>query len=247
MRLRWWMGGAVIYNSSTSRAWPPGPRTTRIASIRMLVRPGDYVFPGAPIALVRPLTNGADNAIRRATALGRQRDSSADIEFAIRQLVQVAVRALSPGINDPLTAISVVDRLGAALCDLVPRHLPTGVTIDKGKPALVVPSVDYDGFADAMFHMIRQNGSRSTAVLIRILEVLTAVVSVEGRPERSVTLQRHADLVLDDAKRDIASPADMKDIGLRYSGFVAMRERGPFGHLQRMSSARYPRRLKSRR
>ena len=205
-------------------------------SIRLLVRPGDYVFPGAPIALVRPMTNGAEDAIRRASALGRQRGSSADIEFAIRQLVEVAVRALSPGINDPLTAISVVDRLGAALCDLVPRHLPTGVMIEKGQPMLVVPSVDYDGFVDAMFHMIRQNGSSITAVLIRILDVLTAVVSVERRLERGVTLQRHADLVLDNANRNIASPADLNDIRQRHSGFVAMRERGPFGHLEKTAS-----------
>ena len=101
---------------------------------------------------------------------------------------------------------------------------------------LIVPSVDYDGFVDAMFHMIRQNGSGSTAVLIRILDVLTAVISVERSPVRCVTLQRHADLVLDSANRDIASPADLNDIRLRHSGFVAMREGGPFGHLEAMAS-----------
>ena len=99
-------------------------------SIRLLVRPGDFIFPGTPIALVTPMMKGVEDAIVRATALGPQRGSSADIEFAIRQLVEVAVRALSPGINDPLTAISVVDRLGAALCDLIPCHLPTGVVIE---------------------------------------------------------------------------------------------------------------------
>ena len=154
----------------------------RDASVLLLVRPGGYVFPGAPIAFVKPKVEGAEDAIRSATALGPQRGSSADIEFAVRQLVEVAVRALSPGINDPLTAISVIDRLGAALCDLVPLHLATGVVIEQGRPVLVVPSVDYDGLVDAMFHMIRQNGSNSIAVLIRILDVLTAVVSLERDP-----------------------------------------------------------------
>ena len=68
-------------------------------AIRFLVRPGDYVFPGAAIAAVTPKIEGLDAAIRRATALGAQRVSSADLEFAVRQLVEVAVRALSPGIN----------------------------------------------------------------------------------------------------------------------------------------------------
>nr|WP_271575751.1 DUF2254 family protein [Bradyrhizobium sp. CCBAU 11361] len=75
----------------------------------------------------------------------------AGAQFAVRQLVEVAVRASSPGKNDPLTAISVIDRLGAALCELVPLHLPTGVMIDRGRPVLVVPSVVCDGLVDAMF------------------------------------------------------------------------------------------------
>ena len=199
------------------------------ASVLLLVRPGGYVFPGAPIAFVKPKVEGAEDAIRSATALGPQRGSSADIEFAVRQLVEVAVRALSPGINDPLTAISVIDRLGAALCDLVPLYLPTGVVIEQGRPVLVVPSVDYDGLVDAMFHMIRQNGSNSTAVLIRILDVLAAVVGLERDPPRVATLQRHADLVLDDASRHITSPADLHDIRERHQGFVAMKDRGPLG------------------
>lgn len=205
-------------------------------SILLLVRPGDYVFPGAPIAFMRPVVEGAEQAIRIATALGPQRGSSADIEFAVRQLVEVAVRALSPGINDPLTAISVIDRLGAALCDLVRLHLPTGVTISDGRPVVVTPGVDYDGLADAMFHMIRQNGVRSPAVLIRILDVLTAVVALERAPSRVATLHRHADLVLDDACRNIQSPTDLYDIRKRHRGFIAMNVRGPLGQLEAMAS-----------
>ena len=115
---------------------------------------------------------------------GPQRVSSADLEFAVRQLVEVAVRALSPGINDPHTAISVLDRLGAALCDIVPLHLPTGVSIGGGGPVLVVPSVDYGGLVDAMFHLIRQNAADSPAVLIRMQEVLSAVAGCERDPAR---------------------------------------------------------------
>ena len=196
-------------------------------SIRLLVRPGDFVFPGAPIALVRPMTDGADAAIRRATALGPRRVSSADIEFAVRQLVEVAVRALSPGINDPHTAMSVLERLGAALCELARRHLPSGVSIKDGRPVLVVPRVDYDGLTDTLFHMIRQNAVGSPAVLIRMLEVLTAVVSCEPEPTRNASLQRHADLVLSDAERGIETPADLDDLRERHRRFGLMRQHGP--------------------
>ncbi|WP_131113077.1 DUF2254 domain-containing protein [Lichenihabitans psoromatis] len=196
-------------------------------SIRLLARPGDYLFPGAPIALVSPMVEGVGEAIRDATALGPQRISSADLEFAVRQLVEVAVRALSPGINDPHTAMSVLERLGAALCELAPRYLPSGVSVKGGRPVLVVPRVDYDGLTDTMFHMIRQNAAGSAAVLIRMVEVLTAVVSCEHQVSRVDALQRHADLVLGDGERSIATAADLDDLRARHRRLGIMRQHGP--------------------
>jgi uncharacterized membrane protein len=209
-------------------------------SIRLLVRPGDYVFPGAPIALVLPSAADAGLAIRDATALGPQRVSAADLEFAVRQLVEVAVRALSPGINDPHTAISVLDRLASALCDVVPRILPSGVTLHDGDVALVVPSIDYDGLVDAMFHMIRQNAAGSAAVLIRMLDVLTSVLSCEFEAGRRDTLQRHADLVLGDASRDVTTPADLTDVKARHMNFQIMRSTGPLGLIGALPPASAP-------
>ena len=163
----------------------------------------------------------------------RQRVSRIDLEFAVRQLVEIAVRALSPGINDPHTAMSVLDRMGAALCDMVPRHLPHGLIERDGRAVLVVPTVDYDGLIDAMFHLIRQNAAGSAAVLIRMLEVLTAVAGLERRPERLDVLRRHADLVLGDGERDVATPADLDDLKGRHRRFVAMQTIGPISVLER--------------
>jgi uncharacterized membrane protein len=151
------------------------------------------------------------------------------LEFAVAQLVEVAVRALSPGINDPNTAISVIDRLGEALCDIVPLHLPTGVYERDGAKVLVGRGIDYDGLADTMFHMIRQNGAAKPAVLIRLLDVLTTVLSCERDPSRIATLQRHADLVLNEAEQNISIPADLADIRRRYERFAGMRKFGPDG------------------
>ncbi len=198
----------------------------RKASIKLMVRPGDYVFPGAPIALVKSLpmeVGEIQQAIMSATGLGGQRTSSADLEYTIRQLVEVAVRALSPGINDPHTAISVLDRLGASLCDIVGRSLPTGVWLRDGQTSLVVPSVDYDGLVDAMFHMIRQNAAGSAAVMIRMIDVLAAVASCEACPDRIATLARHANLVVDDARRSIGNRSDLDDLLARMARFEALR------------------------
>ena len=194
--------------------------------LRLLVRPGDYVFPGAPIAMMLPAVEGADAAINAATALGPTRASSGDLEFAVRQLVEVAVRALSPGINDPHTAMAVLDRLGAALCDVVPVHLNSGVWSRDNRVTLVVPAVDYDGLTDAMFHMIRQNAAGAPALFIRLLEVLSAVASCEHDLARVTTIRRHAALVLADAERSVANPADLDDVRKRYAGLEAMWQKG---------------------
>ena len=198
--------------------WAEAERVT----LQLLVRPGDYVFPGAPIARVSQPAPDPGRIIQSSTALGADRASSADLEYAVRQLVEVAVRALSPGINDPHTAMSVLDRLGAGLCDVARCRLPSGVTQRNGRVVLIVPAVDYDGLADAMFHMIRQNASSSAGVLIRLVEVLTAVARCERDALRLGTLRRHANLVLADAERAVPNPADVQDVRARHGHFVAI-------------------------
>lgn len=68
-------------------------------------------------------------------------------------------------------------------------------------------------------------------MLIRLLEALTAVVSCEHAPARVKALQRHADLVLDDAQRDISTPSDLAEIRKRRVGFETMRRYGPLGQI----------------
>lgn len=182
------------------------------AAVRMLARPGSYVFPGAPIALITRDIEGAAAAVRGATALGHQRGSASDFEFAVRQMVEVAVRALSPGINDPYTAISVVDRLGAALCEIAPLQLRTGVTMRQGKPAVVIPTVRYDELVGIMFDMIRRYAAGNVDVLLRILEVLAAVHCCEREPGRIAALRHQADLIVADAERNIANPWDLEQV-----------------------------------
>lgn len=198
-------------------------------TIRLLIGPGDYVFPGATVALVAPPIDGAETAIRNATALGGCGSISSDLRFAVRQLVEVAVRALSPGINDPHTALAVLDRLGAALCDLVPLHLPTGVSIRENRPVLVVPHVQYDQLLDTMFNMIRQSAAAHPAISIRLIEVLTAVASCERDPGRLGALSHQADLVLADARRTVAAASDRADVERRYQAFALMVRTGPMG------------------
>jgi uncharacterized membrane protein len=181
------------------------------AVVVLLVRPGEYMFPGAAVAEVAGTGTGqqAGEAIRAAFSLGSRQAATQDLEFAVRQLVEVATRALSPGINDPFTAIAVLDRLGAALCEIAPHHLP-GPTLRRGGRVVLHRRVTtYAGLCDAMFHMIRQNASGSPAVLIRLLETLARVMAVERRADRRAELLRHADLTLAAGRIGLKAPADI--------------------------------------
>jgi uncharacterized membrane protein len=200
-------------------------------AIRLLVRRGDFVFPGTPIALLTRAVPEAEAAIRDATALGAARGGPGDAEHAARQLVEVAVRALSPGINDPHTAMSVLDRLGAALCDLAGHRIPSGVTEHEGKVALVVPSVSYESLCAVMFHMIRQHAAGGTSVMIKMVDVLTAVLACESDLARRAVLRQHVDLVWTDAQRTILNGSDLGEIGARVEAFGRVAAQGPTGLL----------------
>lgn len=193
-------------------------------SLRLRARNGDFVFPGAPIAVVKPPIKDAHAILRSAIVLGAYPTASMDIEFTVGQLVDIAVRALSPGINDPKTAVRVLDRLGAALCEIVARPLLTGVVARNGRVVFQRDATTYDGLTDAMFHTIRQSAAGVVTVLVHMLDVLTKVASVETEPARIGTLEHHAKLVLEDGLRSVKDSADKKNLSGRMEVFEALLE-----------------------
>ena len=180
--------------------------------IRMTVRPGDYVPLGAPVAFVDAVADGSRDALERAMTFGNKPAAFQDLEYSVRQLNEIAVRALSPGINDPFSAGSVIERFGDALCRIATRHLPSGAFSREGRIVLTHPVTDYDGLCDAMFHTIRQNAAGSAYVLIRLVDVLSRVAEVERFTTRVDTLRRHGDLALASARRDTTDDAGLADL-----------------------------------
>ena len=189
-------------------------------TIAMRVRPGAFVPTSAPVATVSATVEDARGAFDRALTFGRRQAALQDLEYPVRQLNEIAVRALSPGINDPFTAGSVLDRFADALCRIAPRHLPRGIVQRDGRVALSLDVVSYDGLCDGMFHTIRQNGSGSAYVLIRLLEVLCRVAEVERLTDRRSALSRHADLAIAVARDGVSDPAGLADCEAQYRAFA---------------------------
>lgn len=199
---------------------------TQRVTVSLRFRPGAYVPTGSPVAILSAGVEGASEALDRALTFGHRPAALQDLEYSIRQLVEIGVRALSPGINDPLTAGSVLDHLGDALCRIAPRHLPSGAVEREARIVLVHSVTSYAGLCDAMFHLIRQNAAGSVHVLARMLDVLCRVVEVERLTTRTAELRRHADLVIEAARRSVADPSDQRDLEERHRAFTIIVARG---------------------
>ncbi|HEV7255878.1 MAG TPA: DUF2254 domain-containing protein [Mesorhizobium sp.] len=117
---------------------------------------GDFVVEGDHRVLVHPPPGDHTKAradLDKFIVSGNERTPIQDLEFAIRHLVEIALRALSPGINDPFTAKTVIDRLRGALSRLMGRRLPSAVVTDKaGHVRLIRPATSHGRVLDAAFH-----------------------------------------------------------------------------------------------
>ena len=183
-------------------------------------RPGQYVISQTPLAQVWPGDQFDEKwveQINSAFIIGPDPSPDQDVEFAIRQLVEVAVRSLSPGINDPFTAIRCIDSLADALGSLATRELPKGFLHDSdGMLRLIAQPVDFSAILDAAFNQIRQYGADSVAVTIRLLEAATLVARLTQRDDDRVALIRHVRMIADGAIRCVPQPGDRKDVLVRY-------------------------------
>lgn len=184
--------------------------------LRLAKRPGHYVTAGIPLVLIRPgdrVNEDLSKRINEAIILGKQRTPVQDVEFTVSQLVEIAVRALSPGVNDPYTAIRCVDRAGSALFRLAGRAMPSPYRRDKQNQLRVIaPPVTFPSVLNAAFDQIRQNARANAAVTIRLMETITVVAGSAHRPEDRVALLRQAKLIVRGAREGLPEMEDRRDV-----------------------------------
>ncbi|WP_337175809.1 DUF2254 domain-containing protein [Paludisphaera sp.] len=180
-------------------------------------RPGKFVFEGGELALAWPpgrLRDGDADAIRAAFYLGARRSPTQDVEFAIDQLVEVALRAAP---NDPFTVINCIDRIGAGLCRLAARRMPSPYRHDgEGRLRLIADRSTAAGIVDAAFNQIRQATREDAAVSLRLLECIASVGRRARNPEMIAALRRQAELIHHGAVAGLAEAADRSDADSRY-------------------------------
>lgn len=171
--------------------------------MRLLSRPGDFVSVGQPLVEVAPAASiepAVAAACRAAFAFGRKRTAFQDLRFGIDELVEIAARALSPGINDPFTAIACVDWLGAAITGLADRYPDDGpVTDAEGVVRIIARPVDFAAYVDAAFGQLRPYVSGDPNARAYTVRTLRTVIARVRDPARRHDLQHQLDALLDAA------------------------------------------------
>lgn len=188
--------------------------------LRIEHRPGGFVVEGQALVRVWPasrLDEDLADAIRGAFFFGPRRTQMQDTEFVVDQLVEVAVRALSPGINDPFTAVACLDRLGASLTRLATREAPSAHRFDKeGQLRVVAVVTSMPGIVDAAFHQIRQAARLNAAVTLRLLETIGVILPFARDAALRESLLRHAALVHEESQQGLPSISDRREAAERY-------------------------------
>jgi uncharacterized membrane protein len=167
--------------------------------IRLLRKPGAFVWRGEVVALVWPavrIDQQVEKQLRHAFQLGKQRTPTQDVEYAVNQLVEMAVRAMSPAINDPFTAMTCLDYQAQGLALLAQKGRESPYIYDQdGRLRLIFEPLPYAQLLNSAFDMLRHCSCDNATVLLHMLEVIEAIGKETKSPERRQQLLRHASLV----------------------------------------------------
>ncbi|MEZ6137595.1 MAG: DUF2254 domain-containing protein [Pirellulaceae bacterium] len=184
-------------------------------------RAGDFIHQGEVMAHVQ-LSEKEDSPedilenYQGFFLIGTVRTLRQDIESGVLELVEAGVRALSPGVNDPMTAINVIDYVSSFMRGLVGRQWPRPILVDSnGVPRVRVNPIDFEGVLNAGFDQLRQYAGDSVAVNCRLLEGLAAIARSSIHPQDRAAINRQAAMILRAAERHISEPEDLKDIRAR--------------------------------
>jgi uncharacterized membrane protein len=191
-------------------------------------RPGHFIVQGHPYAKVWPpeAVNRVSDALARAHLTGPHRTLTQDVSFGIDQLVEIAIRALSPAVNDTFTALTCIDWLGDNLCKIINRWHPARVHRDgQGFIRVIAAQPTYERLVQRAFEKIRQASSGMPAVMIRQLEALAKIMA-----DTSSAGQRH--VLLDQAamidrlcERTVPEACDRADVRRRYEAVLDVESR----------------------
>jgi uncharacterized membrane protein len=187
----------------------------------LLARVGEHVIAGTALASVwRPSESDPppdaqmfSRALDEMVDIGFERTLQQDITFGMRQLVDVACKALSPAINDPYTAVQAIDHLTVIFCAMAVRPVGDDIARD-GSGVVIVPGRRFGEYLVVLCGMIRRYGASEPIVCLALLRLLSSCAALIGDDRlRREAIEKQVGLIVLDAEQKIAQPEDV--VGVR--------------------------------
>jgi len=181
--------------------------------IRLLPRVGDFVAAGTPVFELSGSPRLSEKRLMRTLDVGAERTMFQDVAFGLRQLVDIAIRALSPAVNDPTTAVQSLDRVHIIMCQLA--SLPLGPLVHRDRrraPRVIGAQADWSACDDLAFTEIRICGAHSPQVTRRLAAILDDLAT-RVSPDRLAVVDLHRAL-LAAAVDDAVSTDDLRAFAL---------------------------------
>lgn len=196
--------------------------------LRMQRRIGQFTIEGLPVLEIfanQPnfvLTEELSATLRETYQISSFRTVAGDVAFGLRQIVDIALKALSPAINDTTTAITCIDYLTAIMVCLAKRPSCPSYFFADGKLCLIVEQQKFEDFFDLSFNQIRQNAGGNVAVILRQLNSVNILSKInvnlsdeKERRERHDLIQTQSRLLFELAESSIKADADLQTV-MRY-------------------------------
>lgn len=182
---------------------------------------GHFLVPDSDLVDVFPGKNVNDRELCKQInghfITGWQRSQNQDLELLINELVEIAARALSPGINDPFTAISCIDHLTLALCDLAQRAFPSPGHLDQdNKLRIINTPPSFRSIVDLAFDQIRQYGHSHTAITLHLLEGIIRILPFTRNTEQRDALLRQAAIIEHSSRTGLPVKEDCEKVHAKY-------------------------------
>jgi uncharacterized membrane protein len=227
-------GGPVLASKSGYLQFVGYAQLAKIAKltdsvIRLDYQPGHFIVAGRPVAKVFPqgAARQIEGALAKAHVTGPHRTLMQDPVFAIDQLVEIAIRALSPAVNDTFTALTCLDWLSSGLNRMTGRELTERIFRDEeGKVRLIGADWSYQKIVNRAYDKIREASSGMPAIMIRMLDSLVAVAEATASESQRDVLMRQGEMILRNARRTVLEQNDLDDIQSRFdrlSNYITLR------------------------
>ncbi len=160
--------------------------------LRLQYQPGDFVHAGRTLVEAWPparCDEDLSKAVQDLFGIGAKRSALQDLRFLFDELVEIAARAMSPGVNDPFTAVTCLDWLGAALSELSRRELPSHLRVDEdGSLRVIAHPETFDGFLNQSLGALMQYCARDVMTALRFIQVLAQISIDCNDPDRNAAL-----------------------------------------------------------